>query len=65
MNTSIEPLVPSSSQPSFPVGIAGSELVGGGGDFGEREMEGQKVFHLLQLLVSRITERQADGEAAT
>ena len=64
MKTSIEPLVPSSSQPSFPVGIPGSELAGGGGDFGEIVMEGQKVFHLHQFLVSLITERQVEGEAA-
>jgi hypothetical protein len=63
MKTSIVPIVPSSSQPAFPVGIWGSEVWGGGGDFDEMVMEGQKVFHLCQFGVSLIRERQVEGEA--
>jgi hypothetical protein len=63
MKTSMVPIVPSSSQPSFPVGMEGCELSGGGGDFGEKAMEGQKVFHLCQLGVSLMREKQVDGEA--
>lgn len=63
MKTSMVPMVPSSSHPSFPVGMLGSEVGGGGGDLGERVMEGQKVFHLCQLGVSLMRERQVEGEA--
>jgi hypothetical protein len=63
MNTSMAPVVPRSSQPSFPVRIAGSEVAGGGDDFGDRVMEGQKVFHFLQFEVSLISERQVEGGA--
>lgn len=63
MKTSMLPMVPSSSQPGFPVGMPESVLGGGGGDFGDRVMEGQKVFHLCQFGVSLIRERTVDGEA--
>lgn len=65
MKTSMDPVVPSSSQPSFPVEMEGNESDGGGGsgEFGERVMEGQKVFHLCQLGVSLMREKQVIGEA--
>ena len=67
MKTSMSPIVPSSSQPSFPVEMEGDESDGGGGggggEFGERVMEGQKVFHLCQLGVSLMREKQSNGEA--
>ena len=43
--------------------MAGSGLVGGGGDLGERVMEGQKVFHFFQFGASLTSERQTEGEA--
>jgi hypothetical protein len=63
MKTAMSPIVPSSSQPSFPVGMKREDFGGGGGDLGEKDMEGQKVFHLCQLGVSLMRERQVDGEA--
>ena len=63
MKTSMSPAVPSSSQLSFPVSMQGDESDGGCGEFGERVMEGQKVFHLCQLGVSLMREKQVNGEA--
>jgi len=37
----------------------------GGGEVGERETEGQKVFHFRQEPVSRIRERTVDGGTET
>ncbi len=59
----MSPIVPSSSQPSFPVSMEGDKSDGGGGDFGEMVIEGQKVFHLYQLGVSLMIEKQVNGEA--
>jgi hypothetical protein len=63
MKTSMSPVVPSSSQPAFPVSMEGDGSDRGSGEFGERVIEGQKVFHLCQLGVSLMREKQVNGAA--
>jgi hypothetical protein len=57
-------MVPSSSHPSFPVGIEGWVCSGAGGDLGEIVHRGQKVFQRSHSFVFRITDSTSAGGAA-